>query len=200
MSLFIASLNSGSNGNCYYIGNDHEAVLVDAGISCREIEKRMANLHLPMSRVKALFISHEHTDHISGAPVLSRKYKLPVYITPATIRHAGIHIEKSLQQTFNANEPVTIGSISVTPFAKYHDATDPFSFMVEHNEIKVGVITDIGKACDRVIHYFRQCHACFLESNYDDKMLDEGGYPIFLKQRIRGGKGTYPMRRRWNFS
>lgn len=150
----------------------------------------MANLNLPMSRLKGIFITHEHPDHISGAPVLSRKYRLPVYITPPTIRHAGgIHIEKSLQQTFTANEPVTIGSISVTPFAKYHDATDPFSFMVEHNGVKVGVITDIGKACERVIHYFRQCHACFLESNYDDKMLDEGGYPIFLKQRIRGGNG-----------
>lgn len=189
MALFITSLNSGSNGNCYYIGNDQEAVLVDAGISCREIEKRMANLNLSMSKVKALFISHEHTDHISGAAVLSRKYKIPVYITPATIRHAKIHIEKHLQQTFSTNEPVMIGSLSVTPFAKYHDAVDPFSFMIAYNDIKVGVITDIGKVCERVIHYFSQCQACFLETNYDEKMLDEGGYPIFLKQRIRGGNG-----------
>ena len=71
MSLFIASLNSGSNGNCYYIGNGNEAVLVDAGISCRETEKRMAHLGLAMEQVKAIFISHEHTDHISGLPVLA---------------------------------------------------------------------------------------------------------------------------------
>src|SRR6185312_5476967 len=102
MSLFITSLNSGSNGNCYYIGNDREAVLVDAGISCREIERRMDNLRLQMKLVKALFISHEHTDHISGASVLSRKYKIPVYITPATLRHAGIHIPKDLQNTFTS--------------------------------------------------------------------------------------------------
>lgn len=189
MALFITSLNSGSNGNCYYIGNNEDAVLVDAGISCREIERRMAKLDLSMTRVRALFISHEHTDHISGAAVLSRKYKLPVYITPSTIRLAKIHIEKSLQQTFKVDEAIKIGSLSITPFAKHHDAIDPFSFMISHNGINVGVITDIGKVCDRVIHYFRQCHACFLETNYDEKMLEEGGYPIFLKQRIRGGNG-----------
>ena len=189
MSLFITSLNSGSNGNCYYVGNKEDAVLVDAGISCREIERRMARLDLSMTKVKALFISHEHTDHISGAAVLSRKYRLPVYSTPATIRQAKIHIEKSLQQTFTSDEMIQIGSLSVTPFVKHHDAIDPFSFMIACNDIKVGVITDIGKVCERVIHYFRQCHACFLETNYDEKMLDEGGYPIFLKQRIRGGKG-----------
>jgi phosphoribosyl 1,2-cyclic phosphodiesterase len=189
MALFITSLNSGSNGNCYYVGNKEDAILVDAGISCREIERRMARLDLSMSSVKALFISHEHTDHISGAAVLSRKYRLPVYITPSTIRQAKIHIEKSLQQTFTSDEAIKVGSLSVTPFVKHHDAIDPFSFMITCNDIKVGVITDIGKVCERVIHYFRQCHACFLETNYDEKMLDEGGYPIFLKQRIRGGKG-----------
>lgn len=82
MSLFIASLNSGSSGNCYYVGNQNEAVLVDAGISCREIEKRMANLELTMDKVKAIFISHEHTDHIKGVDKLARKHHLPVYITP----------------------------------------------------------------------------------------------------------------------
>jgi phosphoribosyl 1,2-cyclic phosphodiesterase len=85
MSLFITSLNSGSNGNCYYIGNEHEAVLVDVGISCRETEKRMNRLGLSIQKVKAIFISHEHSDHISGVPVLAKKYKIPVYVTPKTL-------------------------------------------------------------------------------------------------------------------
>lgn len=189
MALYITSLNSGSNGNCYYVGNEHDAVLVDAGISCKEIEKRMGNLGLAMSHVKALFISHEHTDHIRGASVLSRKYKMPVYITPETLRNGGMHIEKSLQHTFKANEAVAVGSLAVIPFAKDHDAADPYSFRVAYNGISIGVITDIGKVCERVVHHFRQCHACFLEANYDEKMLEEGGYPIFLKNRIRGGHG-----------
>src|SRR4051812_45130249 len=121
MALFIASLNSGSNGNCYYIGNEQEAVLVDAGISCREIELRMANLNLPTDRVKAVFISHEHIDHIRGVRVLAKKYQLPVYITPLTYKNARIHLEKKLQYSFKEDEPVRIGELAITPFVKHHD-------------------------------------------------------------------------------
>ncbi len=189
MSLLITSLNSGSNGNCYYVGNKQEAVLVDAGISCREIEQRMSNLNLSMQHVKAIFISHEHIDHIRGLGTLSKKYQLPVYITHSTLKHSRIRLESKLLHSFKADEAIVIGDLAVTPFVKHHDATDPYSFMVEHKGVKAGVITDIGVACERVIHYFKQCHACFLESNYDEKMLEEGGYPLRLKNRIRNGKG-----------
>src|ERR1700748_428745 len=93
MSLCIASLNSGSNGNCYYVGNDREAVLVDVGISCREVERRMRKLGLPLSLVKAIFISHEHGDHIRGVEVLAKRYQLPVYITEATLLSGGMMLE-----------------------------------------------------------------------------------------------------------
>ena len=83
MALFVTSLNSGSNGNCYYIGNGTDAVLIDVGISCRETEKRMMQLGLSIKTVKAIFVSHEHTDHIKGVSTLANKYKLPVYITDA---------------------------------------------------------------------------------------------------------------------
>ncbi|CAN5446620.1 MBL fold metallo-hydrolase [soil metagenome] len=189
MSLFIASLNSGSSGNCYYVGNEQEAILVDAGISCREIEKRMSNLQLDISKVKAVFISHEHTDHIKGLDKLARKHNLPVYITPATRGNTRLALKKILLESFKADEPISIGNLQVIPFTKKHDAVDPYSFLIEHNGIRVGVITDIGIACKDVIRYFKQCHACFLESNYDDKMLDEGSYPPRLKDRIRGGHG-----------
>jgi phosphoribosyl 1,2-cyclic phosphodiesterase len=92
MSLYIAALNSGSNGNCYYIGNDREAVLIDAGLSCAETEKRMNRLALSLSMVKAIFVSHEHTDHITGIPTLSKKYQLPVYITERTLQNSRLRI------------------------------------------------------------------------------------------------------------
>ena len=188
MSLFIASLNSGSNGNCYYVGNDTEAVLVDAGISCRETEKRMAKLGLEMERVKAIFISHEHTDHISGLPVLAKKYGLPVYISENTLRNSRMILPEQLVRHFNTAS-VNIGALRVTAFEKLHDAADPYSFIIEGNEIKIGVLTDIGEACKQVVHYFKQCHAVFLESNYDEQMLEKGGYPLHLQKRISGGKG-----------
>ncbi|MBS1600033.1 MAG: MBL fold metallo-hydrolase [Bacteroidetes bacterium] len=189
MSLYIASLNSGSNGNCYYIGNDREGVFVDAGIPCAEIEKRMDRLGIGMERVKAVFVSHEHTDHILGIPVLVKKYKLPVYITSDTYREAKIHFDKKLLYTFKAHDPVQVGNLSITGFPKLHDAIDPHSFTITDNDVTVGVFTDIGKPCEHVIHYFKKCHAAFLESNYDEERLANGRYPFFLKNRIRSDKG-----------
>jgi phosphoribosyl 1,2-cyclic phosphodiesterase len=188
MSLFITSLNSGSNGNCYYVGNHSDAVLIDVGISCRETEKRMKQLSLSMNTVKAIFVSHEHGDHIKGVSTLANKYSLPVYITSTTAKHGPILI-KHLAKPFAANEVINIGELTVIPFTKKHDAIDPHSFVIRCKETTVGVFTDIGIACDQVIQYFKQCHAVFLEANYDEDMLENGRYPIHLKNRIRGGQG-----------
>ncbi len=189
MSLFITSLNSGSNGNCYYVGNSHEAVLVDAGISCRETEKRMARLGLDMGKVKAILVSHEHGDHITGIPALSKKHQLPVYITSSTLQHAKIPIEEHLVRSFQSNETIKIGELQVTAFTKKHDAIDPYSFVIAHQEIHVGVFTDIGAVCSEVQFHFKKCHAAFLEANYDTDMLMNGNYPYHLKKRIADGFG-----------
>jgi len=189
MSLFITSLNSGSNGNCYYIGNGKEAVLVDAGISCKEIEKRMARLDLQLSTVKAIFVSHEHSDHISGIRVFSRKHGVPVYVTATTLRSAGFLTEKTLLRSFSANSPVEIGTLSVIAFTKFHDASDPHSFIVLGNGVVIGVFTDIGNCCKEVVRHFQQCHAVFLESNYCEDMLMNGNYPVYLKKRISADNG-----------
>lgn len=189
MSLYISSLNSGSNGNCYYIGNDNDAVLIDAGISCREIERRMKRLDLPVSKVRALFVSHEHSDHIRGVEVFSRKHQLPVYITTPTLLYSRLNIAPALVSSFKAYIPVEINGLSVTAFPKFHDASDPHSFIVEGNGVKIGVLTDIGNSCKHVIDNFKQCHAAFLETNYDERMLEEGAYPYHLKRRIRSDRG-----------
>lgn len=189
MSLFITSLNSGSNGNCYYIGNDKEAVLIDAGISCKETEKRMKRLGLNIENVKAIFISHEHTDHIKGVEVLSKKFKLPVYITNGTLNNSNLNIGVQFIRTFRAYESIKVGELNVKPFPKLHDAADPYSFIISGNGINIGVLTDIGNACHHVIGNFKDCHAAFLEANYDEELLETGGYPFYLKKRIRSGHG-----------
>lgn len=187
--LHITSLNSGSNGNCYYIANDNEAVLVDAGISCRETEKRMFRLGLSMENVKAIFISHEHTDHVKGLCNLAAKYHLPVYVTSGTLKGCRFNLREDLIRPLYSNQPINVGRLTIIGFPKIHDASEPHSFVISCGSTKVGVFTDIGIACQTLIYHFKQCNAAFLEANYDDDMLSRSAYPYFLKQRISGGRG-----------
>ena len=189
MNLYLCSLNSGSNANCYYVGTDQDAVLIDAGLSCRETEKRMNQQGLDINKVRAIFVSHEHADHITGVPGISKKFQLPVYITPTTLENSRIPVEPTLVNSFLHNKAVSIGDLRILPFKKNHDGKDPHSFMVSGYGVNVGVITDIGFACKQVIKYFSQCQAVFLESNYCDTMLKNGNYPYHLQQRICGDEG-----------
>jgi phosphoribosyl 1,2-cyclic phosphodiesterase len=189
MSLFIASINSGSNGNCYYIGNEREAVLIDAGLSCRETEKRMARMGLSFRKVRAVFISHEHTDHIRGMEGIAHKHHIPVYISGATHSNSRFRLNETQFIPLTANSPIQIGGLTVNAFLKQHDAAEPHSFTICGNGVTVGVLTDIGTACERVIRNFSQCHAAFLEANYDEVMLEEGSYPRYLKKRIASDIG-----------
>jgi len=189
MSIYFTSLNSGSNGNCYYVGNEREAVLVDAGLSCKETENRMSRLGLTMHRVKAIFITHEHTDHTRGVEVIARKYRIPVYITAATHGSSKLRLDPKLIRHFSRLAPVNVGELTINPFRKKHDASDPHSFTVSGNGVTVGILTDLGMACEHVIRHFSQCHAAFLEANYDVNMLLEGNYPIYLKRRIHSDEG-----------
>lgn len=192
MSVFICSLNSGSNGNCYYVGDHHDAILVDAGLSCRETERRMLRTGLSMNKVRAIFVSHEHSDHIRGIPVIAKKYHLPVYITPGTLSNSGflqLELPKHHVMLLQAFTEICIGKLVITSFPKIHDALEPHSFIVSCGDIKIGVFTDLGNVCANLIAHFKQCHAAFLEANYDEQMLDQGRYPWHLKNRIRGGRG-----------
>lgn len=187
--MFICSLNSGSNANCYYLGNQEEAILVDGGLSCRETVKRLKRVGLSIKKIKAIFVSHEHGDHVHGVPALSKKFQLPVYITRNTLEQGKLEIRDDLIEPLRAYAPVTIGELTITAFPKLHDACDPLSFLVECGSVKVGVFTDIGAPCEHVVRHFEQCHAAFLEANYDEDLLSNGSYPIYLKNRIRGEKG-----------
>lgn len=189
MAVYFSSLNSGSNANCYYIGNGKEAILVDAGLSCKETEKRMQRLGLKMENLKAVFISHEHSDHITGIQTLSKKYQLPVYITQKTLANSNLVLNEQLIRYFRKDETVSVGDMQVKCFSKSHDAADPHSFMINTQSVNISVITDIGYPCKQVLHYFRQSHVSFLESNYCDDMLANGGYPYYLKKRISGDEG-----------
>lgn len=187
--LEICALASGSNGNCYYVGNEKEAVLVDAGLSARQIQLRLEQKQIDPSKLKAVLITHEHSDHCRGARVLGKRLGIPVYLTKNTFLAMRKAVRPETPRWFEPNEEFQVGEFSVLPFSKQHDAVEACSFRVSYAGKHVGVMTDIGEACERVKTEFARCHAVFLESNYDDEMLMNGPYPYYLKQRVASDRG-----------
>ena len=185
----ICALASGSNGNCYYIGNETEALLVDAGLSARQLQVRLAQKQINPSKIKAVLITHEHSDHCRGARVLGKRLGIPVYLTKKTFLAMRKAAQPETPRWFEPNMEFQLGEFAVFPFQKQHDAADACSFRISYADKHVGVMTDIGEPCERVKEHFALCHAVFLESNYDDDMLKNGSYPYHLKQRVASNKG-----------
>jgi phosphoribosyl 1,2-cyclic phosphodiesterase len=187
--LTICAIASGSNGNCYYIGNSTEAILVDSGISARQTIARMELKNLDPGIIRAIFISHEHTDHTRGARVLSKKLHIPVFLTAQTYTAMFDGLKPQSPRFFKPGEEITVGAFKIFPFLKQHDAAEPCSFRISYRGLHTGVFTDIGSPCENVIRQFSQCHVAFLETNYDEKMLWNGNYPWPLKKRIASEYG-----------
>lgn len=187
--LEICALASGSNGNCYYIGNEKDAILIDAGISCKQVLLRMAERGLMHEKIKAVFISHEHSDHLRGARVLAKKLNIPVFLTAKTYYAAYKNMQPAYPRFFEAGTETEVGEFTIFSFLKNHDASDPCSFRIEYQGKNIGVFTDIGEPCENVVSHLGMCDAVFLESNYDEKMLVNGSYPYFLKQRVASSNG-----------
>lgn len=185
----LCALASGSNGNCYYVGNERDAILVDAGVSAKKILMRINDAGLDASKIRGIFVSHEHTDHVSGVRVLSKRLGIPAWFSQGTYDALRETEQPELFDIFIPGKTVKVGSLTVHSFLKNHDAAEPCSFRIEHDDWHVGVFTDIGEACTQLKHHLRKCHALFLETNYDEKMLWEGTYPYHLKQRVASSHG-----------
>lgn len=185
----VCAIASGSNGNCYYIGNENEAVLVDVGISCKQVLERMNERGLDVSKLKAIFITHEHVDHIRGTRVLSKKLNIPAFFTYGTWNKAHKSSKPIFYRFVHIDKPLKLGEFTIHAFAKNHDANEPCSFRIEVGGLNVGVMTDIGSVCDNVVEHFKKCNIVFLESNYDEDMLWKGPYPWPLKKRVASDVG-----------
>ena len=155
----------------------------------RQILGRMKEKALDPGRLKAVFISHEHSDHIRGARVFEKKLKIPIYITAHTYNATYRNLQPAWPRYFKPGTEVKIGAFSIFPFSKNHDASEPCSFRIEYHGKNIGVFTDIGEPCENVTSHLRQCDAVFLESNYDEQMLVKGSYPWHLKKRIASPVG-----------
>lgn len=187
--LEICAIASGSNGNCYYIGNHEDAILVDAGISCKQIVNRMAEKGLDPFKIKAVFITHEHGDHLRGARGVNKKLQVPIYLSAKTFTGAYKNMRPDSPKFFTLADEIKVGNFTIFPVSKKHDAAEPCSFRIQYKNKNVGVFTDIGEACDNVKTHLKKCDGLFLESNYDEKMLWEGRYPQFLKVRVASEVG-----------
>ena len=188
-TLYLAAIASGSNGNAYYIGNGSDALLVDAGVSAKQVYDRMCRLSLDIGKVRGIVVTHEHGDHIRGIPVLARKYALPVYITSRTCEVSSLDVHPDLIRSVEQNDTLKIGPFDLRTFSKLHDACEPLSVTVSLGEKSVSVLTDIGFPCAHVIKSVGESDAVFLETNYDEKLLQEGSYPVYIKNRISGNRG-----------
>jgi len=183
-------LASGSKGNACYIETDNSRLLIDAGLSCIQIEKRLDWLGLRASDLDAILISHEHVDHIRGAGPLSRRYNLPVYINQKTYNNAKKTLGDVSRIVFiQTGKHIYINNICVETFVKCHDAADPLGFIVCYNGIKIGIATDLGRSTMLLEDRLKGCNALIIEFNHDQDMLYEGPYPLDLKKRINGMSG-----------
>lgn len=188
--ISLCVLASGSKGNSIYVSDGRTAILVDAGLSGIEIERRLKSRDLVPETLDAIVVSHEHEDHIRGVGVLSRRYDLPVYISNKTLNAASPQL-KNLKKTviFDCGTPFEIHTLNIHPFSISHDAADPAGFTITLNQKKIGIATDLGIVTAMVRHHLQSCDLLILEANHDPDMLISGPYPWHLKQRVNGRTG-----------
>lgn len=190
----LCSIASGSSGNCIYVGSGKYSVLVDTGISGKKIEEGLHELELETKDIDAILITHEHSDHIKGLGVLSRRYGIPVYTTAGTRRAlenmtALGKIPQGIMHTIRPDEPFDIGDLTIKPFRISHDAAEPVGYRIENGTRSAAVATDMGQYDDYIVEKLSKLDVLLLEANHDVHMLEVGAYPYYLKKRILGEKG-----------
>ncbi len=188
-SFCLCPLASGSKGNAIFVSTPDTAVLVDAGLSGIEIQRRMATLGRTPDDLKAIIITHEHTDHVKGAGVLSRRFNIPVYLTADTFNACKGLGKIDQINFFECGSAFDIGSLAVNPFSISHDACDPAGLTLKHQGKKIGIATDLGVVTNLVRTHLSRANALYIESNHDPDMLMTGPYPWYLKQRIQSRTG-----------
>jgi len=197
MAVSVTVLASGSKGNCTLVSSSGTRLLIDAGLSCRELLRRLLLCGHDACGIDAILITHEHTDHVAGLRVLARRLKIPVYITASTYQEyqrgardaTGHRVNLDRRELFASGTGFQVGDITVTPFTIPHDAVDPVGFTFRSDGIKVGICTDLGYMPANVRNHLRGCHVLMIESNHDLELLRGGPYPWSVKQRVMSRVG-----------
>lgn len=186
-------LASGSKGNCVVVEGTGSTVLIDAGLSAKELLLRMGRAGIDPERIGALLVTHEHGDHTRGVDVLARKLDIPVHATAGTLADL-LNFRKTCKKplrhhTCRSGEPFSVGDLTIEPFATSHDAAEPCGFIIREGDIRLGYCTDTGEVTGHMHALLRRCDGIILESNHCPEMLANGPYPESLKRRIRSKRG-----------
>lgn len=187
--MLTCSLQSGSNGNCIYVETPDTRLLFDAGISGLTAQRRLAAHQRNIADVEALIISHDHSDHVSSAGVFQRKFNIPLYITPKTFRASQKLGTLHTVNYFQPGQTLMFRQTSVHTIPTPHDGVDGVAFVIRYKNKSLGVFTDLGHRFAQLESAIKNLSALYLESNYDPDMLENGPYPSWLKNRIRGSRG-----------
>jgi len=192
-------LASGSSGNSTLVSSGRTRVLVDAGLSAREIARRLGEVGESIEQIDAILVSHEHSDHVCGLHGLARKLddsrgksgrpQVPVFITRLAAPAIAWEKHQPAVETFQAGAHLRIGDIEVDSFTVPHDAADPVGFCFRAEGIKIGLVTDLGYIPESIKFHLRGTDLLILESNHDLEMLKVGPYPWSVKQRVMSRKG-----------
>ena len=182
-------LASGSSGNSAFLATEHARILVDAGLSLRELTRRLALIGEQPERLNAVLITHEHSDHVSGLVTLARKHRVPVYMTRLTAPLIDWGECNPALECFQAGASLTVADVQISSFTIPHDARDPVGFSFRMQGIKIGVVTDLGYIPDSIRFHMRDTQVLLLEANHDLEMLRVGPYPWSVKQRVMSRVG-----------
>lgn len=190
----IVPIASGSKGNCIYIENENLRLIVDAGISRKRIEDGLESLNVNANELDGILVTHEHSDHISGLGVLTRKYNIPIYSTGETLNciknTASLgDLDTDLFMEITPNKIFTLKGTDILPFSISHDAARPVAYRFNGENKSAAIATDMGFYDDYIVGNLEELDAILIESNHDVNMLQIGPYPYYLKQRIWGNKG-----------
>ena len=195
MEIRFMSIGSGSCGNCYYLGVGDYGILIDAGIPSKTIRAALKKEGIAFESICAMFVTHDHADHIKSLGVISSKANIPVYATPEV--HKGITqnycISKPIDKTYvryvEKEQQMIFRDFCITPFEVPHDGTDNVGYFIEVGDKKFCIATDLGEITPVVSYYVDQANYLVIESNYEEQMLAMGRYPEFLKVRVSGARG-----------
>ena len=194
MKVEFCSLSSGSSGNSYYLGNDTEGILIDAGISARSINTFMKDIGLSIDRIMGILITHNHGDHIRGLLTLTRKYRIPVYTSETVWK--SIFDEPSYRKIntdcirrIQVQSAFQLAGFDIESFPVSHDTPETLGYHIRAGKRKITIVTDLGHICNTAAGYIKAADFLVIESNYDEQMLMNGMYPAFLKKRIVSDHG-----------